>query len=375
MNLDYKASMPEKLENTVCALANTYGGVIVIGINEENYAPKLPVEGMPLQEGFYEQAIQIIMSNISPPIMPEVQVCAKGGKCFVVIRVQESDIGPHATAGNTKIYFRTGKRNQPEDIADVDRILWLASRRQKANELREQLFSSMLKRAENAMVLKKAKIEFGQAALLASPLHPYQPFVQYDQMLEIGRTVQAFWEDYKIPRNAYDARVVLNGVAYSYLMEGVNLYSYTEYNQYGLACHIEDFGWNINDPKNKDQVVDQQIRLHHIVRSVDVFLQSCAHFFKELGFWGVVKFQFRLDGIAFKNFVPLGEYHYGTPKTQSILDPHVQLERAIPAKMLDSPNGRASFTLQFCTELAWAFGYPKEGPSIERYLKENRRLQ
>jgi len=34
--LDYKADFPRKLEKTIAAMANTHGGIIIIGVKEED---------------------------------------------------------------------------------------------------------------------------------------------------------------------------------------------------------------------------------------------------------------------------------------------------------------------------------------------------
>src|SRR5688572_12029863 len=53
MKLDYKASFTKDLESLICAFANTYGGMIVIGVDEDkktNTPIWPPVDLAPLQD-------------------------------------------------------------------------------------------------------------------------------------------------------------------------------------------------------------------------------------------------------------------------------------------------------------------------------------
>ena len=43
INLDYKKAFPANLEKTIAAFANTMGGLIVIGVEDKDSKPKLPV--------------------------------------------------------------------------------------------------------------------------------------------------------------------------------------------------------------------------------------------------------------------------------------------------------------------------------------------
>ncbi|MBZ9572486.1 ATP-binding protein [Patescibacteria group bacterium] len=42
INLDYKKDFPRDLEKSISAFANTTGGLIIIGVEEEDSKPKLP---------------------------------------------------------------------------------------------------------------------------------------------------------------------------------------------------------------------------------------------------------------------------------------------------------------------------------------------
>jgi predicted HTH transcriptional regulator len=65
VSLDYKENIPKELERTISAFANTYGGLILIGIEEDAQGkPKIPIKGIPFQRGLHETIINIILSTI-----------------------------------------------------------------------------------------------------------------------------------------------------------------------------------------------------------------------------------------------------------------------------------------------------------------------
>jgi len=129
--LDYKRELPtnEKLAKLISAFANTYGGVIVVGINAPKGTPNKPFEGMEYDESMkYEEKIQsVIISGINEPVFPEIKVCTnQNKKAFIIIRVPESDITPHRVGNDSKVYIRTGEINTTTDklYKPIDEARW-----------------------------------------------------------------------------------------------------------------------------------------------------------------------------------------------------------------------------------------------------------
>lgn len=143
--LEYKQDFPKKLEKILAAMANTLGGLILIGVKEtEESKPDMNLLGIPFEKGLEERVFNIIVSNIIPYFAPEVNVCRNeiGDRAIVVIRVPQSNQSPHAIESNTQVYIRTGNIASPEELAKIDRIDWLKDNREKAithkNNLRVQ---------------------------------------------------------------------------------------------------------------------------------------------------------------------------------------------------------------------------------------------
>ena len=108
--LDYKRETPQRLEKTIAAMANTIGGIILVGVDEDSETrPKLPVCGVPFKRGLPEQVMNIILSNITPPVIPEIGLARSKDetKAIIIVRIYQSHETPHAIAQNTRIYLRT----------------------------------------------------------------------------------------------------------------------------------------------------------------------------------------------------------------------------------------------------------------------------
>src|ERR1035441_10005001 len=73
--LDLKRDFPKDLGKTLAAFANTYGGVVLIGVEETTTgAAQLPVCVVDLRPRLREQVLQIALDTIYPPLIPEVRV-------------------------------------------------------------------------------------------------------------------------------------------------------------------------------------------------------------------------------------------------------------------------------------------------------------
>jgi predicted HTH transcriptional regulator len=108
--LDYKEAdpakvIPEDSVEVVCAFANTYGGLLILGVKADQITNR-PIlrDGLPLIKGLEERITSRCYDAIVPPISPEVKVCPfksdpalpSEDKAFVVVRVSPSPAVPHA---------------------------------------------------------------------------------------------------------------------------------------------------------------------------------------------------------------------------------------------------------------------------------------
>jgi len=198
--IEYKSDFPSDLEKSISAMANTYGGIILIGVKADKTrnVPILPIEGRDLSEGLEEKITSICLRKIYQPYFPLVKVCplpnVKGeNKCVVFIRVYESDQTPHAINNNTNVYLRIKSQNEPFRKATIDEIEWLKNKRKKAIDLRE----TILTRAEERYQMLSQRVLDGSRKLrfrksFVVPLYPANQIVLcYELFGSILRTLRA----------------------------------------------------------------------------------------------------------------------------------------------------------------------------------------
>jgi Putative DNA-binding domain len=158
VTLDYKVDFPKRLDKTIAAFANTYGGYILIGVDETATGePVLPIAGVPLVGGLRERVVATALDAILPPVNPEVKVvefkspgATSPDRAVVVVRVHESDDSAHAVDNGKMVYLRV------DNISDhfirqatISEVEWLLNKRRRPLELKEQLLSEARKRAAN----------------------------------------------------------------------------------------------------------------------------------------------------------------------------------------------------------------------------------
>jgi Putative DNA-binding domain len=114
-DLDFKATLYGKsdkerrdLAGDVAALANTAGGVIVLGIAEDDQARAASVTSVLLSDAEVGRIRQIVASQVSP--LPTFDVLRaedpqQPGRGFMLIAVPRSPMGPHAVLVNEALRF------------------------------------------------------------------------------------------------------------------------------------------------------------------------------------------------------------------------------------------------------------------------------
>jgi hypothetical protein len=105
----------------VCALGNTNGGTLFIGLTAD---PKKPAVGVPDIENTISQMEKEIRNRISPPLACTLDIHETGGKKIVVILVPRGEDPPYAVDDN-KIYVRSEAETE---LAVRDEIVGLVLR-------------------------------------------------------------------------------------------------------------------------------------------------------------------------------------------------------------------------------------------------------
>jgi len=112
-NVEFKVSVPSKvraLTGEVCAFANAAGGVVLIGVNDNNKIVGVTIDNAK------RSAIQNSLGEISPHLSCSLTIVEVDGKTVGVIEVPSGQNKPYVLSG--AIYVRIGPNTQKLTTAE-----------------------------------------------------------------------------------------------------------------------------------------------------------------------------------------------------------------------------------------------------------------
>ena len=379
--LDYKVDFPNELARTIAAMANTLGGVILIGVEESTDGkPKLPLVGIPLDRGLAERVTNIVLTNITPPVFPEVVICsdASKAKAIVVIRVPQSPETPHAIRHNTRVYLRTGNRNNPEELATLDQVEWLQSKRARSIELRGHLFNEAVNRSDVAfgfvnrsqgVRLMTPGAQPANLILRVVPQFPGQQFRTPPELRSVLRGIQVrdyYGTDDVFPLGGSNAVLLQNGAYVSATMDantGKRSY-YTELSVFGQLFYRQTLV-----TKTRDQSL---IRASELFCRLDEFTSSAKKFFEQIGYQGFVLL---LCSVYGAHSLPLGQWEpgeIGLPISKCP-DESIGFESSFLVSDWETESHRA--VMAAARTIGWAYNWDIPESLVDRYYATNRKAQ
>ena len=113
-------SSPKSLLKTLVAFANTAGGRLVIGVDDQR---KIVGVEQPLDDE--ERLCNLIADTISPRLVPNVELITVEGKTLLVVEVFVSGARPHwlkAEGPEHGVYVRLGSTHRQADQALIDEL-------------------------------------------------------------------------------------------------------------------------------------------------------------------------------------------------------------------------------------------------------------
>jgi ATP-dependent DNA helicase RecG len=117
LELKVKLSNTEKIAQEIVALANTGGGVIVFGVNDQ-----LRVEGVDDPERVQEDLVRICREEIQPPLIPFIdRVALDNGRRIVALDI-ESKRRPYRTRDG-RFYLRIGAEKREASREEISALL------------------------------------------------------------------------------------------------------------------------------------------------------------------------------------------------------------------------------------------------------------
>jgi predicted HTH transcriptional regulator len=117
LELKVKLSNPEKIAQEIVALANTGGGVIVFGVNDQ-----LRVEGVDDAEDVQEELVRICREEIQPPLVPYIdRIAFDNGRRIVALDV-EGKRRPYRTRDG-RFYMRIGSEKREASREELSAMM------------------------------------------------------------------------------------------------------------------------------------------------------------------------------------------------------------------------------------------------------------
>lgn len=379
--LDYKRDFPTELARTIAAMANTLGGVILIGAEEGvDGKPKLPLVGVPLDRGLAERITNIVLSNVTPPVFPEVAVCpdASMANAVVVVRVPQSPEAPHAIRQNTRVYLRTENRNNPEELATLEQVEWLQSKRTRSVALRDHLFAEAIKRSDvsfgfvdrsqGVRVLTQG-MQPANLVLRVVPQFPRQQFKTPPELKSVLREIQVrdyYGTDDVFPLGGSNAVLLQNGAYVSATLDadtGKRSY-YTELSVFGQLFYRQTL-----ITKSGDQNL---VRASELFCRLDEFTSSAKKFFERIGYQGYVLL---LCSVYGAHSLPLGQWgpeERGMPISKCP-DESIGYESSFLVADWDTESHRV--VTAAVKTIGWAYNWDIPESLLDRYYTTYRKTQ
>lgn len=119
--LELKSQLPQhdQIAKTVVAFANTSGGRLVLGVDDQRQVAGISEDGI---FALQDQITAIVFDRCQPTILPEIYTANLQGKLVLVIEVFRGNLLPYylkAAGKNNGTYLRVGASNRKADFENI----------------------------------------------------------------------------------------------------------------------------------------------------------------------------------------------------------------------------------------------------------------
>lgn len=315
-NLEYKEAFPERLDKTLAAMANTFGGTVLIGVKENKESkPELPLIGIEFVKGLEEKVYQTIVDNIKPTFFPEVRAVLNqaGDRAVVIIRIPQSKQAPHAISRNTRVYIRTGNISTPEDLMDIDLIGKFLDRNKEAEQRKKGLYTQSIRRYQffqekliaTPESFSSTLAEIDKGAFVRVFLCPSFPFDKLTTPCELRLKVKdiqvrdSYGTDDKLPKST----LLTDNPGGILVQDGTILLQHAKYSKTSY-CELNIFGSYFVEYPFGENPQTKTIRISELLIRTHDLLSSAIKFYYSLGYWGSVDIEIMLGNLNNKRFIP-----------------------------------------------------------------------
>ncbi len=371
--LDYKMAIPRDLAKHVAAMSNRYGGLIIIGV-EEDPATGTPgkYEGM-ANNGKLIERIHQVANNVRPLPGYAVRTTDEvAGKVFLLVRIYEGDAPPYTTVNDPTVYLRSGNTTIVLRQADVDLVRELHAKRDRAQSVREQNLS----RASD--VLKATVKQKDDAQLKSfedSTSHGLRP--ERPQLLSEGlHLLTSYLQPFFPQRELALPRIMLEQLRSVHLASS-QARMFPSLNMRPITRGMMSFDWPVRGYSfSSDQIYANGLFFHsenpvgpQLERAGEIFLWDIARvfyctlmfgrrFYSNLGYSGLVRGGVSLEGAQGRSVrsIPREGYYYFPSDAPVTLNDTYNWPIEADTHQLNDPDWAKLYIYEQMHEIYWDLG-------------------
>lgn len=349
IRLEYKREIPARFETIkkLSSFANTYGGYVIIGAEEDGSGNISGLPGVAPSSGFNQQVIQWCYDGIYPPVSPFVSNAIEDpnstGTVFYVIYVNQSHETPHFLTDRRGCFIRTDEFSQRFEarLATYEEISHLADRRARSVRLRERTLSRARDRlSEHIRQNYEAhRGSTGQidttmwisVSLLYPELEPYQVADIQRALDECRTTARGVMIPDGIPQAQVDG--------FYYPGPRITKFSYLEVDVYGEVFYAEEVGHILPDTQLESGIEPEPQDIYVYVRWILAwtifYLRYANRLYSAIGYDGPLMVRLGLDRIRGRRIrVSLNQRGNRFDESRPMLDDAIELARQTDTRTL-----------------------------------------
>lgn len=349
IRLEYKRELPGKFETLkkLSSFANTYGGYVVIGAEEDGNGNLTALPGINQQSGFNQRVTQWCYDGVYPPLQPYVSNAvshpSKPNRFFYVIYVNQSHEAPHFLNDRKGCFIRTDEFSQRFEatLATYEEIQHLANRRERSIDLRERTIDRARARLEehirqNYGSRPNVRGEIDVTMWLA--IAPLMPGTDPFQVPIIQRALDESRlgaRDTMFPNGSPQAQ--LDG--FFFPDPRIINFSYLEVETHGLIFYAEELGHIDPDTELEEGMgpdpEDIYLYISWVIAWVIFYMRYAKGFYSAIGYDGPLLFRLGLERIRGRQFrIAFNPSGTRFDECRPMLDDSIYLEREIDTRAI-----------------------------------------
>lgn len=360
IQLEFKREVPTKDETLkkLSAFANTLGGFLVVGAEANSKDGRISaLSGVDPQPNYKQTIAQWCFEGVSPPLDAEVSdpipMANSSGKVAYLIRVRESDVGPHFLNGRKGVYVRNDEFSARFDSrpANDNELRHLFNRRELVRQRRAALLHRARKRFDTYATLKYGELGRRTKGLGARfdlcivPRFPSRHLCEQARLRSIVEAKRISWRQVGFPRSSEG--FISQHESVICLRPGSS-FSFLEANTWGMLFYATEIELETENFEG--------IHLYHFLGQLLVFLEHAGLVLSEVGYNGPLKLDMKLEALRGAKWVYAEGGFMRTAGPSSELDDDVEF--SIETTTQDLQQRRDAVGMDLLRVIFFAVNWP-----------------